>query len=110
MAIDAKYGRVTLEHGSIGEDEPVVVFRATDELLPKVLMYYHLFCMKAGSPKRHLDLIWDSLLRVTKWQETNPPRVPTSENSRNWLGEKPIHIRSERMDDINSGYRRGPND
>lgn len=85
MAIDAKYGRVTLEHGNIGEDEPVVVFRATDQLLPKVLMYYHLFCMKAGSPKRHLDIIWDSLLKVTEWQESHPTKVPDSEASRKWM-------------------------
>lgn len=38
MAIDLKYGRVTLENADIGEDEPVVVFRARDALLPKVLM------------------------------------------------------------------------
>jgi hypothetical protein len=85
MAIDAKYGRVTLEHGTIGEDEPVVVFRATDELLPKVLMYYHLFCMKAGSPKRHLDLIMNTYEKVTKWQETHRPRTPNSEASRKWM-------------------------
>ena len=30
MGIDAKYGRVTTERGDIGEDEPVVVFRAQD--------------------------------------------------------------------------------
>lgn len=86
MAVDAKYGRVILEHGNIEDDEPVVVFRAKDVLLPKVLMYYHLFCMKAGSPKRHLDLIWDSLLAISKWQESHPTKVPDSETSKEWLG------------------------
>jgi hypothetical protein len=85
MAIDRKYGRVTLEHGDIADDEPVVVFRAKDKLLPKVLMYYHLFCMKAGSPKRHLDLIWDSLLTISRWQESHSTKVPDSEASREWL-------------------------
>jgi hypothetical protein len=37
MAVDKKYGRVTLENGSIGEDEPVVVFRAQDVVLPRLL-------------------------------------------------------------------------
>jgi hypothetical protein len=87
MAIDRKYGRVTLEHGTIGEDEPVVVFRATDFLLPKVLMYYHLFCMKAGSPRRHLDLIMGTLETVKEWQSKNPVRVPNSEASKEWLPE-----------------------
>jgi len=85
MAIDHKYGRVTLEHGSIGEDEPVVVFRAKDKLLPKLLAYYHLFCLKAGSPKRHLDLILESREKVQIWQDANEPRTPTSENSRDWM-------------------------
>lgn len=84
MAIDNKYGRVTLEHGTIGEDEPVVVFRATDRLLPKVLAYYHLFCLKDGSPRRHLDIIMDSLEKVTEWQGNNLTRTPDSEASRAW--------------------------
>jgi hypothetical protein len=85
MAIDTKYGRVTLEHGNVGEDEPVVVFRAKDKLLPKVLMYYHLFCMKAGSPKRHLDIIWDTLQKVYAWQDENETKTPDSEASKAWL-------------------------
>jgi hypothetical protein len=85
MAIDRKYGRVTLEHGHIGEDEPVVVFRATDKLLPKVLAYYRLFCWKAGSPRRHLELIDDSLQAVEGWQQQNPAKTPDSEASREWL-------------------------
>lgn len=85
MAIDAKYGRVTVEHGDIGEGEPVVVFRGRDVLLPKVLMYYHLFCMKAGSPRRHLDLILESLERVRAWQSMYPPKTPDSENSKRWM-------------------------
>lgn len=36
MAVDRKYGRVTLERGTIGEDEPVVVFRAQDKMLPEL--------------------------------------------------------------------------
>jgi len=88
MPVDRKYGRVTLEHGNhIPEDEPVVVFRAKDMLLPKVLAYYRLFCWKAGSPRRHLSLIDDSLAAVEAWQRENPPKVPDSETSRAWLGE-----------------------
>jgi hypothetical protein len=86
VAIDNKYGRVTLEHGTIGEDEPVVVFRARDGQLPKLLMYYHLFCQKIGSPRRHLDLILESREAVEAWQAQHPDevRVPDSEASRKW--------------------------
>lgn len=31
MAFDTKFGSVDLEHGSIGEDEPVFVLRAKDK-------------------------------------------------------------------------------
>ena len=85
MAIDAKYGRVTLEHGNIGQDEPVVVFRAKDKTLPKLLAYYHLFCMKEGSPRRHLDLIMNTRDIVLRWQEKNKTKVPDSEASRRWM-------------------------
>lgn len=85
MGIDQKYGRVTTEHGNIGEDEPVIVFRAQDRLLPKLLAYYHLFCLKAGSPKRHLDLILSTRDVVLDWQEVNDVKTPDSESSREWM-------------------------
>ncbi|HEY5484425.1 MAG TPA: hypothetical protein VIK31_11555 [Propionibacteriaceae bacterium] len=34
---DSTYGKVTTEHGTIGADEPVIVFRAKDKLLPALL-------------------------------------------------------------------------
>jgi hypothetical protein len=85
VAIDHKYGKITLEHGMIEEDEPVVVFRATDTFLPKLLAYYHLFCLRGGSPRRHLDLILDSREKVLAWQRINGTRTPNSESSREWM-------------------------
>ena len=79
MAIDRKYGRVTTDYGDFDEDEPVVVFRAKDMTLPKLLAYYHLFCMRMGSPREHLDLIMDSRDEIIAWQDDHEPRVPTSE-------------------------------
>jgi len=75
MAIDLKYGKVTLERGSIGEDEPVVVLRATDKLVPKLLAYYRLFCWKAGSPQTHLDQIDRSIKAIEIWQLESRDRV-----------------------------------
>jgi hypothetical protein len=86
MPIDSKYGHVTLEHGDhIPDDEPVVVFRAKDRLLPKVLAYYRLFCWKDGSPKRHLLLIDKALEAVQGYQADHPPVTPSSETSRAWM-------------------------
>jgi hypothetical protein len=76
MAEDRKYGKVTLERGTIREDEPVVVFRGQDKLLPKVLAYYHLFCLKEGSPKEHLDLILSRRKEILIWQGDNKTKVP----------------------------------
>lgn len=87
MAIDRKYGRITTQFGNIGEDEPVVVFRAQDKLLPALLAFYHYLCAKAGSPRRHLDIIMDTREVVQGWQHVNSlrTRVPNSESSRGRL-------------------------
>lgn len=89
MAYDRKYGKVTTEFGNIGKDEPVVVFRAQDALLPKVLSYYILFCLKAGSPKRHIDIIFNTMINIKNWQGLNLEKVknPTSESSKERLPE-----------------------
>lgn len=78
MAIDNKYGRVTLEKGTIGEDEPVVVFRAQDKLLPELLNAYQRLAIHAGSPPRHLEAIDDALDAVETWQQHNHTQVPQS--------------------------------
>ena len=82
MGYDTKYGLVTIQRGDIGFDEPVVVFRAQDVLLPKVLRIYQILCEVAGSPQHHLDLIHDSAQRVKAWQEENPTKVPESASLR----------------------------
>lgn len=90
MGIDGKYGRVTTEFGNIGEDEPVLVFRAQDKLLPKVLMYYHLFCLKAGSPRRHLNAILDAIDNVHNWQAHYNVKTPSSDGytpDQGWEGK-----------------------
>lgn len=86
MAIDRKYGKVTLEHGHIGEDEPVVVFRARDEHLPRILTRYLQLCQNT-SPQRHLDIILKTLDSVIAWQKEHGNRAPDSEASREWMKE-----------------------
>lgn len=86
MAYDGKYGHVTLEHGDhIPDDEPVIVFRAKDKLLPQVLAYYHMLCMEAGSPMRHLRILAEAHQRITGWQADHQTKTPDSETSRAWM-------------------------
>lgn len=72
MAIDTKYGQVTTERGTIGEDEPVVVFRAQDRLLPRLLKVYRIFCELAGSPPHHIKAIDEAAFVVKTWQIDHP--------------------------------------
>lgn len=79
MPIDGKYGRVTLENQrNIGDDEPVIVFRAQDNQLVAVLDFYRQVCKNAGSPERHLKAIDDTKSTVVKWQAENHTQVPQS--------------------------------
>lgn len=75
MGIDNKYGRVTTEFGNIGEDEPVIVFRAKDQVLPKLLAYYHLFCLQVGSPSNFLKDVVDLRRKIIEWQHNNLNKV-----------------------------------
>jgi hypothetical protein len=87
MGYDGKYGRVTTEHGDIPDDEPVIVFRGRDRLVPEMLAHYMDLCERAGSPARHVRLVHVSTDLIEKWQRDNPDRVrtPDSERSREWM-------------------------
>jgi hypothetical protein len=82
MAIDLKYGKVTMEKGDVGEDEPVIVFRSQDILLPKLLAYYLLLCLKAGSPRHHLNAIMNAREAIMNWQKNHHTQVPRSDSLR----------------------------
>lgn len=75
MAIENKYGRVTTERGNIGEDEPIVIFRAQDKLLPKVLLAYRKICADDGSPQEHLDRIRSTWRNIVDWQTAHPTKT-----------------------------------
>jgi hypothetical protein len=80
MPADKKYGHVTLEYGDVGEDEPVIVFRAQDKLAPLLLSIYADLCQDAGSPQFHQDLVTARRNEFTEWQASHPGqvRVPAS--------------------------------
>lgn len=87
MGTDGKYGRVTTEHGDIPDDEPVIVFRARDRLVPPMLDEYLQLCRDEGSPQRHLDLVTKAMHQIIDWQREHQDRVrtPDSERSRAWM-------------------------
>lgn len=77
MPFDLKYGHITAEHGSIPEDEPVILFRARDALLPIMLYWYAVACEQAGSSQFHVAAIDAAYRRVLDWQQANPEQVHT---------------------------------
>lgn len=79
MGVDGKYGKVTVEKvrsTPIGEDEPVVVFRAQDKLLPRLLGKYYVLCQEDGCSAEHLKAVHQALRSVTMWQDRNPSKRP----------------------------------
>ena len=87
MAFDRKYGKVITQFGTIGEDEPVVVFRARDETLPDLLVKAIELAKRAGSPQRHIDILTNTLSTIVSWQGKNQElvRIPASESSKDRL-------------------------
>lgn len=79
MGIDGKYGQVTTERGTIGVDEPVIVFRAQDKMLPQLLDEYVEMCLKAGSPAHHIKAVNDQKAVIIIWQASHFHKVPTSD-------------------------------
>lgn len=81
MGFDGKYGKVITEFGDIPGDEPVIVFRGRDRLLPDLLDEYARQCGYHAAPHRHVELVRDAAERIRRWQEDHPQllRTPSSE-------------------------------
>ena len=72
MAVDVKYGKVTLENDpGLEEDEVVVVFRARDKQLLELLDYYHDICHRDGAEKGFLNVTKKEIIAVRRWQQDN---------------------------------------
>jgi hypothetical protein len=85
MAHSHKYGKVTLERSTIGENEPVVVFRAKDKLLPQVLAHCHLLCLNSGCEDQHLTAIVERHKEIKDWQSKNTSKLPDTTKEQ-WNG------------------------
>jgi hypothetical protein len=81
MAQDLKYGTITTEHGDIGEDEPVFLFRAKDTLLPMLLDDYLGYCREYGSPENHLDGIIAARKAIVEWQNAHPDQIQVPQSA-----------------------------
>lgn len=77
--IDGKYktsGDITKQDGTpVPEDEPLILFRAKDKLLPELLGHYLEQCRAAGSPEQHLSTLQQRIDAIKQWQAANPDRV-----------------------------------
>lgn len=76
MAVDERYGRVTLEHGNVGEDEPVYVLRANDRLAPTVLRHYLALGARSGYSHDHRVTTLAAIEKIERWQAQNLRRWP----------------------------------
>jgi hypothetical protein len=82
MAISSKYGKVTLERGSIPEDEPVFVLRSQDKLAPRLLEYYEMMCKAQGATETQVEAVVRAGEGMRAWQVEHHDRVklPDTDN------------------------------
>ena len=77
--IDGKYktdGNITKLDGTpIPDDEPLVLFRAKDKLLPQLLEEYKKLCQDAGCQSQQVETLGPLTQQVRDWQVANPDKV-----------------------------------
>ena len=77
--IDGKYktdGNVTKLDGTpITDDEPLVLFRAKDKLLPQLLEDYKKLCQDAGCQAQQVETLGPLIQQVKDWQATHQDKV-----------------------------------
>lgn len=77
--ISGKYkidGTLTKNDGTpLPDNEPMIMFRGQDKLLPELLEHYNELCTKAGSPQTQIEAINQRIESIKRWQAANPDRV-----------------------------------
>lgn len=81
MGRETKYGRVTFERGTIGEDEPVFVLRGQDPYGPDAIRAYALICQDHGCAPEHVAAVREAADEMDAWQREHPT----------WVKEQPGH-------------------
>jgi hypothetical protein len=77
--IDLKYktsGNITKLDGTpVPDDEPLMLFRGRDKLLPQLLERYEELCRNNGSPPGQLEKLHKQVNKITSWQSAHPDRL-----------------------------------
>lgn len=77
--IDEKYqtdGDITKLDGTpIPTDEPLILFRGKDKLLPELLKRYQELCQQAGSPAGQIESLQKRIDTIIEWQTSNPDKL-----------------------------------
>lgn len=77
--IDGKYktdGNITKLDGTpIPDDEPLILFRAKDKLLPQLLEDYKKLCQDAGCQPQQIETLVPLIQQVKDWQTANQAKV-----------------------------------
>lgn len=77
--IDGKYktdGDIFKLDGTlIPADEPLILFRGKDKLLPQLLEKYNELCEEGGSPQEQINQIKQQINVIKAWQANNIAKV-----------------------------------
>ena len=74
MAVDAKYGYVTVEKEPghpFGDSEPVFILRGRDMVASVAIEEYALACRIAGASEEHVHSIYDAKEHFEQWAALN---------------------------------------
>lgn len=81
--IDSKHktsGDLTKNDGTpIPEDEPLVLFRGHDKVLPDLLEHYNQLCQENGSPPAQIEAMDQLIAKIKQWQADNPDKVKVAD-------------------------------
>lgn len=64
-----------LDGTAIPEDEPLIMFRGKDKLLPQMLRYYNQISRDAGATEPQLTTVQAKIREVEQWQAANPAKL-----------------------------------
>jgi hypothetical protein len=67
-----KYDQTPIPH-----DEPLILFRGRDRLVPQMLEYYLKLRQQITDPKQNLDYLKNDFETIADWQKANPGKVRT---------------------------------
>lgn len=69
------YARIQDPENKIGEDEPVMLFRAQDKFFIDVLYFYRALLERDNPKSELIPLVTDHIKRVYAWQQDNADKV-----------------------------------